>query len=171
MALSIAKLMFAISMSASTKLPQVQVKSFAEAIQKQSIQTGINDLLFIAIAEHESHFYEGAISKDGFDVGLLQIRAKNVGGDIARLLNGVENIRVGAYLLKLNRDFCEKQLGRAPEEIEWLSCYAGQCTTKQNFCKPSRMTRQIEYYRECLEREIETEQDQKCGTIYHGEAN
>ncbi len=160
-----AQIALAISLSAN-KLPQVQVKQYADVMQKQAVQIGIDPLLFVAVASHESFINEQAISKDFLDFGLLQIRAKNVGGDWRRLLIGVENIRVGAYLFRINKEFCQRQLGREPENEEWLSCYAGQCTTKPRLCKPTKMSRQFEEYRKCLEVSLTEGQDQKCGRIY-----
>lgn len=56
-----AQIALAISFSAN-KLPQVQVKQYADVMQKQAVQIGIDPLLFVAVASHEkfhkraSHF-------------------------------------------------------------------------------------------------------------------
>jgi len=168
---TLAQIAFVISLSAP-KLPSVQVNQFAEVIQTQAEKNDIEALMFVAIIQHESLFNERALSKDGQDFGLMQIRSSHFGGNNnannARLLIGIENIKVGAYSIKLNKEFCEHWLGRTPETEEWLACYTGSCKATRNFCKPTKLTKQFSDYEKCLEKEVDTGMSEDCGKIYYG---
>jgi hypothetical protein len=131
-------------------LPQALALNYAQAIQHQSIMTGINPLTIITIIKHESDFNYGAVSHDGFDVGLMQVRARHYNGKREWLFDGVNNIRAGTHIIKDSIDFCRKFLGREPEFQEWMSCYQGSCTNPAHFCKPTHLTQVFEDYQICI---------------------
>src|SRR5271165_5770562 len=131
-------------------LSQGTIDSYATAIDKQS---DIDPLVFITIAEHESGFVANAISKDGEDFGLLQVRAKYYHGKPEWLLDGANNIRVGAHIIRESQNVCRKYLKREPEYQEWLACYQGSCVGRQ-MCKPTKLTRQFANYTSCLQTQV-----------------
>jgi Transglycosylase SLT domain len=131
-------------------LSDAAVSSYANAINKQS---DIDPLVFITIAEHESGFKANAISGDGEDRGLLQIRSRYYRGKPEWLLNGAENIRVGANVIRASQDFCRKYLNREPEYQEYLACFQGSCVGNQ-VCKPTKLTQQFADYTDCLQTQI-----------------
>ena len=163
-----AQIVLAIQLS-SPSLPIKRAEQLAATMQKNADIVNIDPLIIVAIAEHESEFYESKISQDGFDYGLMQIRALHYGGKPEWLLWGENNIRVGSYIMKKDIEFCEKHLGYAPAADQWLSCYAGQCTTPDHWCKSTKLTRQFTDYASCLERavsDIEQESSVDCRKIY-----
>jgi hypothetical protein len=127
-------------------LSNAAADSYANAIDKQS---DIDPLIFITIIEHESQFTARAISGDGEDYGLMQVRARYYHGKPNWLLDGPNNIRVGAHTIRESQKFCRQYLKREPEYEEWLACYTGSCVGSQ-VCKPTKLTHQFANYTECL---------------------
>jgi len=149
-------------------IPSVMVDSYAAIIDKQAAAVNVDPLTFVAIIEHESHFNASAISPDGEDYGLMQVRARHYGGRAEWLLNPEVNIRAGGYIIKKSKDFCRNYLHREPEMQEWMACFQGSCTPNQ-MCKPTKLTKIIEDYQSCLEDDVLAEKESSdCHKIYEG---
>jgi len=161
----LAQIILAIQLSAPS-LPQIKVEQFAPVIQKDAMKVEVDPLIFVSIILHESGFNEGLVSRDGLDEGLMQIRAANFGNNKIGLLVGTFNIDVGAYSIKINKEFCAKHLKRQPSNQEWLSCYQGSCNSFAHMCKPTRLTKQFEDYELCLQYEVEHNTNAHCRKIY-----
>jgi hypothetical protein len=163
----IAQIILAIHLS-SPKLPDARTKAYANTMQQEADKNDIDPLMIVAIAEHESQFNERAISADGEDYGLMQIRARYYGGKSQWLLNGENNIRVGSYLIKRAISFCRVKLKREPLPQEWLSVYQGSIPS----CKPTKLTRLVADYADCLVQNVEggaeAYLDYDCRSIYYG---
>jgi hypothetical protein len=148
-------------------MSEAQAQSYATTISIEAEKAEVSPLVMIGIIQHESEFKARAISKDGEDYGLLQIRARNYGGNKEWLLNATHNIRVGAYLIKKDIEFCERILHRKPLYQEWMACYTGSCTDPQHYCKPTHLTQVFEDYLSCLTVDALTAQtNSKCQDIY-----
>ncbi len=158
-------IMLAIKLSASF-LPVARIEAFARAIQEQSVKININPMIFVAIATHESGWHERIISADGEDYGLLQIRKRYYKDKKEFLLDGVHNIKVGAYLIKVNKEMCQKVLNKEPETQQWLACYHGSCNSREHMCVPTQLTKQFEDYRICIEQDAMNNTNSKCRKIY-----
>lgn len=137
---------------------------YGKILLKESIRTEVSPLIGIAIIEHESRWNPSKISKDGFDYGLMQIRAR-FSKHPQYLLEGGSNIRTGFGWIDSSKDFCEKELGREPETQEWLSCFQGSCRLNHR-CKPTKLTRRVEMYAECLESCLMDNVSRDCEQIY-----
>lgn len=166
----IAQIVLAIQLSAGPHYPSVRARQLATTIQHQSDAIGIDPMVEVAIIAHESQWRERIISPDNEDYGLMQVRARHYGGLDQWLLQGEHNIAVGSYIIKLDIDLCRKHLGREPETQEWMSCYQGSCTTKSHWCKPTKLTKTVEDYSQCLidatSSDAETKSTAACGDIY-----
>lgn len=96
-----------------------------------------------AIIDHESGWDPTAISADGQDIGLAQIRytvhrpcVEDRESDACaevkeRLLDPEANIRAMAGAITAWRKLCTEKMGRAPNMRDWLAGYGG-------FSRPSR---------------------------------
>ena len=159
------QIILAIHLSAN-KLPEAKVCSFANIIQQKAVDVDIDPLMFVAIIKHESNFNEHAVSKDQEDCGLMQVRKRYYRGSAESLLIGENSIRVGAYLIKEEKDYCRERLKREPDTEEWLSLYQG---TKIP-CKANKLTKMFVDYTACLkeavERDAETDGTFECDKIY-----
>jgi hypothetical protein len=161
--LTIAQIILAIQLS-SPHLPTPRAQAFAAVIQAQP---DVEPLETIAIATHESQWNELAISADGADFGLMQIRAQYYGGKKSDLLNGEHNIKVGSYLMKLNKEMCRKFLNREPEFQEYYACYSGACRNKETMCKPTKLSKQVNEYKLCLQDRVNDPNSNKdCRKVY-----
>lgn len=125
----------------------------------------------VAIIHHESRFHPRAISPDGEDYGLAQVRARHIGAcqkdkDPRRrpsaecqavkesLLEPDENIRVMAELITTHRKLCRKKAGRADLK-GWLASYQGRNSIKEDrWCIPGDGTQRVIRYRDRLVREV-----------------
>ena len=150
---TVAKLGLAISLASNVN--STQAFQYAKTIQKRSDDIGIDPLTAVAIIAHESNFDPAAISSNHEDYGLFQVRARYYGGDKLSLLNPSINLMVGFYLIRLNKEMCEKVLDREPNTQEWLACFQGSCTSKERMCRPTVLTQQIDDFAECLRDDVE----------------
>ena len=157
------QIILAIKLS-SPSLPDSRAESFAKVMQKDAVKEDIDPFLFVAIAEHESQFNELIISQNGEDFGLLQIRARHYGGNSSYLLIGENNINVGSYIIRKDKEYCERKLGREPTTQEWLSVYQGSPSAYK--CKPTKMTNDVETYAMCLENNIVYNIVDDCKVLY-----
>ncbi len=142
---------------ASPKVPDEDAKRIAAALQEQAKAHDFDPLTGVAIIRHESNFNPKAVSKNGEDMGLAQIRARFI-GDCKHtqspvkaptpackrvrisLLEPEENIRVMAELITRNRKFCKQKTGSA-NFARWLASYQGRNNVrKKRWCKPGKGT-------------------------------
>jgi hypothetical protein len=148
--------------------PNALMNSYAAIIDKQATIADVDPLAFVAIIEHESQWRPRAISPDGEDFGLMQVRGRYYGGKAEWLLNPEVNIRAGGYIIKKSKEFCRNYLHREPEYQEWMACYQGSCVPG-HVCKPTKLTKVVQDYQTCLEDELLSGQDSsKCHKIYEG---
>jgi hypothetical protein len=150
-------------------LPTPSVDAYANVIETQSTKLGQDPLVTVAIIKHESKCNSGVISEDGFDYGLMQLRAKFYKGPAVNLLNPWVNITVGSYWIQSSQEFCYDKLGREPLTQEWLSCYQGTCKSRKTgqWCQPTAMTNRVEKYAACLQHNIEVDMSEEdCDRIY-----
>lgn len=163
----IAQIILAIHLS-SPKLPVARANSFAHVMQTEAVKADVDPIVMVAIAQHESQFNERAISSDGLDVGLMQVRARHYGGQEQWLLNGENNIRVASYIILKSIEYCRGHLHREPTTEEWLSIYQGSGFK----CKPTKLTKQFVDYADCLTQKVEggaeAYLDYDCRNIYYG---
>jgi hypothetical protein len=161
----IAQIILAIQLS-THNIPSVRAEHLAGVIQQQSDKIGIDGLIEVAIITHESQWNERAISPDGLDMGLMQIRSIHYGGNNSYLLDGDANIKVGSYLIKRSMDYCRKRLDREPTTQEWLSTYQGSGDAGFH-CKPTKLTKLFENYYLCLKGDVENPANMvDCKKIY-----
>lgn len=140
---------------------------YTDTINKEAEKIDVSPLAIIGIIKHESDFKAGAISPDGEDYGLMQVRAKYYGGGGPALLNPIVNIRAGAYIIKEDINMCRKFLHREPQYQEWLACYTGSCIDARHMCKPTKLTQVFEDYLICLTTDTLTGQSKtQCQKIY-----
>ncbi len=164
--IDLATIILAIQLSAPS-ITDTTAKTYATIIEKQYRKLGTNPFTTIAIIRHESRWNAGLISKDHQDYGLMGVRAKFYGGPAVNLLNPWYNILAGTGTMWASYQFCEKHLGRAPAEQEWLQCYQTGCGKKKTRCRPTKMSTRVVAYAECLKYTIETQfSEYDCGSIY-----
>ncbi len=143
----------------------------AEALQQQAVEHDFDPLTGVSIIVHESRFNPKAISHNGEDYGLAQIRARYIGDCKKdadplrnpsrackrvkkRLLDPRENIRVMAELITQNRKFCRKKVGNA-KFARWLASYQGRnFISKKRWCVPGKGTYLVVNHRAKLLREL-----------------
>jgi len=157
---------------AAIQLSQPNVSSedaarYATALQEQAKIHDFDPFTGVAVIFHESSFNPRAISRDGEDYGLAQIRARFIGNckhtpapltnptpeciaTKQRLLIPEENIRVMAELITRHRTFCKKKVGTT-KFARWLASYQGRNNIRQKrYCKPGPGTYKIIEYRRHL---------------------
>lgn len=144
---------------------------YAVALQAEAERNQFDPLTGVAIIHRESQFHPRAISRDGEDYGLAQIRARHIGlcskdKDPRRrpsaacravkesLLDPDENIRVMGQLITAHRKLCRQKVGHA-SLLGWLASYQGSNRAKENrWCAPSAGASVVIRYRERLVREV-----------------
>lgn len=158
-------LLLAIHLSA----PNLSARSaeyYGVTLQKEAIRTETSPAIGIAIIDHESRWNPLQISRDGEDRGLMQVRAR-FSRHPEWLLDGQANIKAGFGWINSSKEFCEKALGREPEDQEWLSCYQGSCKPNRH-CKPTWMTNRVEKYAQCITDAVMDGVCKSCEYIYIG---
>jgi len=146
-------------------------KRYAAVLQRQAKEHNFDPFTGVAIIHHESRFKPKAVSKDGEDYGLAQIRARFIGGcahtkspkanptpacrkEKQRLLVPEENIRVMADLITRHRAYCKKKVGSALF-ARWLASYQGRNNVRRKrFCTPGKGTYRVIQYRRDLIRTL-----------------
>lgn len=144
---------------------------FATALQEQAKVHDFDPLTGVAMIFHESSFNPRAVSKNGEDYGLAQIRARFIGAckssampvqnptqdcrrEKERLLDPEENIRVMAELITRHRKFCRQKVGTTAF-ARWLASYQGRNDArKKRWCKPGPGTFKLIEYRRSLIRQL-----------------
>ena len=123
-------------------MPKTQRVAYAKVVQAEAKEHSIDPFTLVAIIDHESHWRAGAISADGEDYGLGQVRARfqracrkdsdpvhNPSPACKRakmtLLNGSYNIRRIAHHISAWRNTCRKITKRPALFHRWLAGYGG----------------------------------------------
>lgn len=118
-------------------------QNMAKTIAIEAERAHVDPLLMVAVFWHESGVRRGAVSKDGEDYGLGQIRARFIGACRhdedpvhnpseeclavkASLLDANYNIRVTAQVISKWRKTCRETTGTKALPHRWLSGYAGE---------------------------------------------
>jgi len=153
------------------QLPAKDAEVIATALQEKAQEHDFDPLTGVSIIFHESRFDAKAVSTNGEDYGLAQIRARYIGAckddedplrrpsaacrEVKRkLLQPEYNIEVMAELITRNRKYCKKKVGSALF-ARWLASYQGRNNPrKKRFCKPGQGTWDVIEYRRHLIREL-----------------
>jgi len=115
---------------------------YAGVLADEARQHRFDPMTAAALICHESHWLAGAVSRDGEDYGLGQVRARFIGAcraDLdpvsspspsclatkASLLDPVYNIRVVAEQIERWKRLCRSKTGRRATDQQWLSGYGG----------------------------------------------
>jgi hypothetical protein len=167
---SIAAIVLAIRF-AHPEVDQAEATRYATALQVEAEQHDFDPLTGVAIIHHESRFHPRAVSPDGEDYGLAQVRARHVGACKKdknpkrnpsaacravkeRLLEPEESIRVMAELITSHRKLCRKMAGNS-SMLSWLASYQGRNNAKEDrWCTPGDGTHDVIRYRDRLVREV-----------------
>lgn len=158
-----AQILLAIQLSAPHSTPPAaRTEVLATCIQEQADKVDVDPFIFVAIIAHESQWRERAISGDGLDYGLMQVRHIYYGANRNLLLNGENNIRAGAYVIKKAKDFCRGYLKREPTTVEWMSVYQGDPRS----CRPNRLAQKVTDFGLCLQQNVEFGHHYNCRHIY-----
>jgi hypothetical protein len=144
---------------------------YAHALREQAELHDFDPFTGVVMIAHESHFRANAISPDGEDYGLAQIRARFIGAcqanrspkrnpspDCAeqkrRLLEPEENIRIMAELISQHREFCQRKRHSAQLE-HWLASYQGRNDARaRRWCEPGPDTWKVVTARRRLIRQL-----------------
>ncbi len=144
---------------------------YAAALQAEAVQSEFDPLTGVAIIHRESQFHPRAVSPDGEDYGLAQIRARHIGvckqdrnprtrpSEACRavkesLLDPDENIRIMGQIISAHRKLCRQKVGHA-SLLAWLASYQGSNSIKENrWCTPSDGAWSVLRYRDQLVREV-----------------
>jgi uracil-DNA glycosylase len=143
----LAQIILAIQLS-SPQMPSNMAEAYAKIIKTRSEQSDIDvdPLLVISVIAHESRWNPNAQSSDHQDLGLMQIRASNYGGNRNDLFNPLININAGTYIMMKGRAFCRKKLQREPLNIEFMALYAGESFA--HLCQPTNFSRWNQFIRQ-----------------------
>lgn len=143
----------------------------ATALREQAKVHDFDPFTAVAVIHSESRFNYLAISPDGEDYGLGQIRARFIGAcksaespvdhpsdeclsQKERLLVPEENIRVLAELITRHRQLCQRK-ARSNKFPNWLASYQGRNDVKlKRFCKPAPETWKVVKYRDWIIRTL-----------------
>jgi transglycosylase-like protein with SLT domain len=144
---------------------------YAVALQAEAERNNFDPLTGVAIIHHESRFHPRAVSKDGEDYGLGQIRARHIGAckqdknpkgrpsaacrEVKeRLLEPEENIRVMSEIIASHRKICRQKIRRSDLQ-SWLASYQGRNNAKEDrWCEPGDGTWSVIRYQQRLAREV-----------------
>ena len=148
-------------------MPLPEARRYAHVLQGEAARHAFDPLTAVAIIHFESRWYPGAISPDGEDYGLGQIRARWVSGcrddadpvrdpspgcqaAKAALLAGENNLRRMAVIISANRDLCKEKTGDG-NLPRWLAGYEGpNFPGRDRWCAPNGKTWQVVEYRKKL---------------------
>lgn len=167
---SIATIAFAIRFG-HPDVSEADAQRYALALQAEAERNAFDPLLGVAIIHRESRFTPHAVSRDGEDFGLAQVRARYVGAcrqDQSprwrpseacravkqRLLQPEENIAAMGQIIAGHRRLCKQKVGSA-SLLGWLASYQGSNSKKEDrWCTPSAGARRVVRYRDRLARAI-----------------
>lgn len=148
-------------------LPPAEVTRYAKLLDVEARKHDFDPLTAVAIIHFESRWQPGAVSPDGEDWGLGQIRARWLGAcrgdaDPVRepseacmaakqgLLVPENNLRRMSAIITANRELCKAKAG-AGDLPHWLAGYAGLSKPSLDvWCQPGPRTWQVVAYRRML---------------------
>ena len=154
---SVAVIAWAIGIS-NPSLSSKTRTAYAKIIQTEAKDRRIDPFTIVAIVHNESRWRAGAISRDGEDYGLGQIRARFVGAcrkdadpvnkpspackaAKASLLNGAFNLRAVARHITEWRRTCRRITKRPALFARWLHGYGGMGNLKRGIICGQKKTR------------------------------
>jgi hypothetical protein len=148
-------------------IPRAEATRYARVLQQEAVKRDFDPLTAVAIVHFESRWNPGAISPDGEDWGLGQIRARwlsacrgdedpvRAPSDACRaaknaLLAGEVNLRRMGVIISANRELCKEKTGTAILP-QWLAGYEGlNYPSLDRWCAPNEKTWQVVEYRKLL---------------------
>jgi hypothetical protein len=155
---SVAQIVHAIGTS-HPSLPAEKKTTLARLLVKVAREENFDALSGWAIIDHESDWRANAVSADGQDIGLAQIRYttapacredRDSEACLARkeaLFDPLTNIRAMAGAITAWRRLCEEKTGRAPNMKNWLAGYGGYSRPSQDiYCGRKRVKTKRGYY-------------------------
>jgi hypothetical protein len=152
-------------------MPQAEAERYARILQEEAKEHGFDPLTVVAMVHFESGWRPEAVSKDGEDYGLGQVRARFVGAcrndadplnapseECQKvkdsLLDAETNLREIARIITDARKLCTDKTGAAPLH-RWLASYQGlNFPSQKKWCKPGKKTWRVVRYREELVRRL-----------------
>ena len=167
---TIPAIVMAIQLSQPKVTPE-DAERFALALQEQAQVHEFDPLMGVSMIFHESSFNPRAVSSNGEDWGLAQIRARHIGdcrksknpirrptpecqAQKERLLEPEENIRVMAELITYHRKVCRRKVGNEGVP-RWLASYQGRNNIRERrWCAPAPATWKIIAFRDRLVRKL-----------------
>lgn len=148
-------------------MPPAEATRYAKLLDREAREHDFDPLTAVAIIHFESRWRPSAVSPDGEDWGLGQIRARWLSAcrddadpvhnpsDACRaakqtLLVPEVNIRRMAFIIKANRELCKERAG-VGDLPHWLAGYEGLSVPSRDiWCKPGPKTWQVVAYRKML---------------------
>lgn len=148
-------------------LPVAEATRYARILADEAKKHDFDPLTGVAIIHFESRWRPSAVSADGEDWGLGQIRARHLAAcradddplgnpsDACRaakqtLLVPEVNIRHMAAIISANRELCKEKVGSA-DLPRWLAGYEGLSRPSRDvWCKPAAKTWEVVAYRKML---------------------
>lgn len=173
---TIATIAFAIRFG-HPEVSDADANRYAAALQAEAERNDFDPLTGVAIIHRESRFTARAVSPDGEDFGLAQVRARYVGACRQdknprwrpseacravkeRLLEPEGNIAVMGEIIAGHRKLCRQKVGNA-SLLGWLASYQGSNSKKENrWCVPSDGARTVVRYRDKLVRAVAKASDE-----------
>lgn len=124
------------------RMDPARARSYARTLQQEAVEHRFDPFTGVAIVHYESRWRAGAISRDGEDLGLAQVRARYVGACRkdpspvrapgracravrGRLLEPHTSLRHMAAAITHWRRYCRRRTGRPALFARWLSGYQG----------------------------------------------
>jgi hypothetical protein len=174
----IAVIVSAILMSRPT-MPPAEATRYAKLLDHEAREHDFDPLTAVAIIHFESRWRPTAVSPDGEDWGLGQIRARWLSGcrddaDPVRnpspacraaknsLLVPEINIRRMASIITANRELCKERAGMG-DLPHWLAGYEGLSQPARDvWCKPNAKTWQVVAYRKMLVAKLATKRGRQA---------
>jgi hypothetical protein len=148
-------------------MPLPEARRYAKVLQEEAARNDYDPFTVVAIVHHESRWRPGAVSADGEDYGLGQIRARWYGAcrtdadpvhdpspgcraAKAALLSGEANLRRISVIIRANRELCKEKTDSA-NLPRWLAGYQGlNSPSHDRWCAPSGITWEVVEYRKKL---------------------
>jgi hypothetical protein len=130
-----------------------EVQELASVIEKAARAARVDPVALVALVEHESHFQTGAVSEDGEDFGLAQVRARF--RPACKVLDSREceleklrlrtdpayNLNVIAGVIKTAKK--GKEWKRNPKIETWVSALAGTSSKHPKVWEVVRLYRHL----------------------------
>lgn len=133
------------------KLALEQRRQWAKLLIKQATKHNFDPLSGWAIIAHESHWNPRAVSADGKDIGLAQIRytmsracRDDRDSDACErskqaLFSPAVNMARMAGAITAWRKLCKKKIGKGPLMSQWLQGYGGYSRPPKRLCGHKRV--------------------------------